>query len=253
MSDGKMSVGLSQRIRLEWLERTAALAREGNSRAAVHEALDELLADDLSVSSNTRRNSRAKTIIIMLKIWLDGPTQVSALRQAGLALLQALPPTDRVAVHWGMTLAVYPFWGAVATSVGRLLRLQGAASVGQVRRRMHEVYGDRSTVSKATNRVLRSCIDWGVLVDAKSRGVYGASMNLEIASPKLAAWLVEALLTGNVNSASPMHLQSHPSLFPFSIALADARDLVAWSTRLELLHGIDDDIVMLSPDKRRTA
>ena len=129
MSDGKMSVGLSQRIRLEWLERTAALAREGNSRAAVHDALDELLADDLSVSSNTRRNSRAKTIIIMLKIWLDGPTQVSALRQAGLALLQALPPTDHVAVHWGMTLAVYPFLGRsshvcwqAATAAGRGVR-----------------------------------------------------------------------------------------------------------------------------------
>ena len=247
MNYGKMSVGLSQRIRLEWLEQTAALAREGNGRAAVYDALEQMLADELSVGSNTRRNSRAKTIIILLKIWLDGPPRVAELRQAGQVLLGALSSPGRLAIHWGMTQAVYPFWGAVATCVGRLLRLQGAASACQVQRRMREMYGDRETVSHATNRVLRSYVDWGVLADAESRGVYEASTSLEAASPKLAAWLAEALLTGHVHSASPMHLLGHPSLFPFSNAPTDGRDLVAHSSRLELLQGIDDDLVMLRP------
>ena len=245
MNRDNMSVGFSQRIRLEWLERTAALVREGNDRAAVHDALDEMLADQLSVGSGTRRNSRAKTIIILLKIWLDGPPQVAALRRAGQALLEALDPADRLAVHWGMTLAVYPFWGAVATTVGRLLRLQDAASAGQAQRRMRESYGDRNTVSRATNRVLRSFVDWGALVDGKSRGVYEPSASLEVVSPRLAAWLAEALLTGSMGSASPMHLLSHPILFPFKVTPMDGRELVAHSSRLELLQGIDDDLVML--------
>ena len=144
-----------------------------------------------------------------------------------------------------MMMAVYPFWGAVATSVGRLLRLQGAASAGQVQRRIRELYGDRETVSHATNRVLRSCVDWDVLADAKSRSVYEPNMNLEIASPKLAAWLAEALLTGHMDSAGSTHLLNHPSLFPFRIKLVDGRELVAHSSRLELLQGIDDDLIML--------
>ncbi len=245
MNNGKMSVGLSQRIRLEWLERTAALARAGKDRAAVRDALDEMLANELSVNSNTRRNSRAKTIIILLKTWLDGPLRVAALREAGQALLQTMPSSDRLAIHWGMMMAVYPFWGAVATSVGRLLQLQGAASASQVQRRMRELYGDRETVSHATNRVLRSCVDWGVLADAKSRSVHEPNMKLEIASPKLAAWLLEALLKGYVDPASPKHLLNHPSLFPFRIKPVDGRELVAHSSRLELLQGIDDDLIML--------
>ncbi len=249
MNDSKMSVGLSHRIRLEWLERTATLAREGNDRAAVHETLEELLADELSVGSNTRRNSRAKTIIILLKIWLDGPPQVAPLRQTGQELLESVPAPDRLTVHWGMTLAVYPFWGAVAACVGRLLRLQGAASAGQVQRRMREMYGDRDTVSHATNRVLRSYVDWGVLAVAKSRGVYEPNTSLEVASPKLSAWLAEALLTGHVDPATPMHLLNHPSLFSFNIAPVDGRELVAHSTRLKLLQGIDDDLVMLRPPR----
>ncbi|MDE0270955.1 MAG: hypothetical protein OXP11_07105 [Gammaproteobacteria bacterium] len=245
MNNGKMSVGLSQRIRLEWLERTAALARAGNDRTAAHDALDEMLAGELSVGSNTRRNSRAKTIITLLKIWFDGPPQVAALREAGQSLLPTLPSVDRLAIHWGMMMAVYPFWGAVATSVGRLLRLQGAASASQVQRRMRELYGDRETVSHATNRVLRSCVDWGVLADAKSRSVYEPSMNLEIVPPKLAAWLAEALLTGHMDPASSTHLLNHPSLFPFRVTPVDGRELVAHSARLELLQGIDDDLIML--------
>ncbi len=245
MNNGKMSVGLSQRIRLEWLERTATLARVGKDRAAVRDAPDEMLANELSVNSNTRRNSRAKTIIILLKTWLDGPLRVAPLRQAGQALLEALDPTDRLAVHWGMVLAVYPFWGAVATTVGRLLRLQGSAAASQVQRRIRELYGDRNTVSHTTNRVLRSCVDWGALADAKSRGIYEPSTGIEVGSPKLAAWLAEALLTGHVGSAGPMHLLGHPSLFPFRVMPLDGRDLVTHSTRLELLQGIEDDLVML--------
>ena len=73
MSDGEMPVGLNQLLRLVWLEETVALVRDENDRAAVERALDDRLASVLAVGSNTRRNSRAKTIIALLKIWRDGP------------------------------------------------------------------------------------------------------------------------------------------------------------------------------------
>lgn len=37
-----------------------------------------------------------------------------------------------------MTMAVYPFWNAVATQVGRLFRLQGIATAAQINRRVQE-------------------------------------------------------------------------------------------------------------------
>ena len=245
MSDVEMSVGFSQRIRLEWMRETAALVATGNDRAAVNQALEESLAGTLAVGSHTRRNSRAKTIIVLLKIWLGGPKDVADLRQAGLRLIAALPSTDRVAVHWGMTLAVYPFWGAVAAQVGRLLRLQEVLTANQIQRRMRETSGDRQTVYVGTQRVLRSFVDWGVLTDTK-RGVYAPGTCVDIGCVALAAWLVEALLASGVGRASAAHLTKHPSLFPFRFAPVDAREIVARSPRLELFrHSFGDDLVML--------
>ena len=242
-----MPVGLSQRIRLVWLEETVALVAAGNDRAAVDQALEDLLADTLAVGSHTRRNSRAKTIIVLLKIWLDGAKDLAGLRQAGLRLIETLPVTERMAVHWGMTQAAYPFWRAVAAQVGRLLRLQNMASANQIQRRMRETLGDRQTVYVGTQRVLRSFVDWGVLADAPDRGVYAPGARIDIGCPSLAAWLVEALLTSGVGRASAAHLASHPSLFPFRLTSMDGREIVAESPRLELVrHGFGDDLVMLS-------
>ena len=42
-------VGFNQRIQLEWLEQTAQLLLEGNSREQIHSALDELLKDKLGI------------------------------------------------------------------------------------------------------------------------------------------------------------------------------------------------------------
>ena len=42
-------IGFSQRVRLEWLEQTANLILAGNDKAAVNDALQELLKDKVSV------------------------------------------------------------------------------------------------------------------------------------------------------------------------------------------------------------
>ena len=151
-----------------------------------------------------------------------------------------------------MTLAVYPFWGGVASHVGRILRLQGSASAGQVQRRMRESHGDRRTVYVATQRTLRSFVDWGVLTDTGVRGVYAAGSPVEINASSLAAWLAEALLVGGKGATDAGHLLRDPSLFPFRIAPMTARDLVAQSPRLELVpHGFNEELVVLK-NKRHT-
>ena len=245
MNDRAISIGFSQRIRLEWLEQTVTLVAAGNARATANQALEESLAGTLAVGSHTRRNSRAKTIIVLLKIWLGGPEDVVDLRQAGLRVIATLPSTARIAVHWGMTQAVYPFWGAVAGQVGRLLRLQEVTTANQIQKRMREMCGDRQTVYVGTQRVLRSFVDWGVLTDTK-RGVYAPGTRVNVGWPSLAAWLVEALLVSGVGRASASQLTNHPSLFPFRIPPMDGRATVAQSPRLELIrHGFGDELVAL--------
>ncbi len=248
----QIQIGISQRVRLEWLEQTANLILAGNDKAAVEDALQELLKDKVSVGGHAKGSNRNKIISILRKIWMTTPKEIVPLRNDGLAFLSThhsslAPHHVSVAIHWGMVMAVYPFWSSVATQTGRLLRLQGSAAAAHVQRRVREQYGERETVSRAARRVLRSYLDWGVLQETGAKGVYSAGTTVAVDDSRLIAWLVEASLHARANDSAPLKdLIDSPSLFPFRIKPIPAEGLVAASSRLDLLrHGLDDDLIML--------
>ena len=248
MSERAGQIGISQRIRPEWLEATVNLRLAGADDAAATGALDELLAPRLSVNSSAVRGSRHKTITILTKIWRNVPPGLQRLRDAGLAMHPRLDAAHRHALHWGMTLAVYPFWSAVATQTGRLLRLQGTIGAAQVQRRMRERYGERPTVEAATARVLRSYIDWGVLQDTDAKGVYTTGAARQIDDADVAAWLVEALLrTLETNASGAAGLLANRALFPYRLPQLSAARLAARSPCLEAMRqGLDEEVLMLA-------
>ncbi|MFH1952278.1 MAG: hypothetical protein ABIL06_11755 [Pseudomonadota bacterium] len=247
MNGRKAQIGFSQRIRLEWFEQTANLILAGNDKTAINDSLQDLLQDKLSVGGQAVRGNREKVITILLKTWLTVPSGLEALRDEGLGILQGLSRKDRIAVHWGMALAAYPFWGSVAAHTGRLLRLQGTAAAAHVQRRVREQYGERETASRAARRVLRSFIDWGVLNETQDKGVYAPGNQTLLQEPRTIAWLVEASLHGRLNgSAAIKDLLEGPSIFPFRLAHISAEQVVSLSPRLDILrHGLDDNLVML--------
>jgi len=240
-------IGFSQRVRLEWLEQTANLVLAGNDKAAVNDALQELLKDKVSVGGQAQGNNREKTITILRRTWLTVPSELELLRVEGLELLKRVPRRDHLAIHWGMVMAVYPFWSGVATQTGRLLRLQGSAAAAHVQRRVREQYGERETVSRAARRVLRSYLDWGVLQQTGAKGIYSAGATLAVDDSRLIAWLAEASLHAHANGAAPLKaLLDSPGLFPFRIKPVQAESIRAASPGLDILrHGMDEDLVML--------
>ncbi len=240
-------IGFSQRVRLEWLERTANLVLAGNDKAAVSDVLQELLKDKVSIGGQAERGTREKTITILMKVWVLVPAELEPLKVGGIELLKRVPQCQHIAVHWGMVQAVYPFWSDVATQVGRLLRLQGSAAASHVQRRVREQYGERETVSRAARRVLRSYLDWGVLSETEKKGIYGAGSSRAIDDPGVIAWLVGASLYARANGSAPLKdLLGSPSLFPFRLKPIHCETLIAASPNIDVLrHGLDDDLVML--------
>jgi len=247
MNGRKTQIGFSQRIRLEWFEKTASLILAGNDRTAVNDSLQEMLKDRVSVGSQAVRGNKEKIITILMKTWFNASGELKSLQDEGLNMLQRLPQKDHITIHWGMVLATYPFWGSVAAHTGRLLRLQGTAAAAHIQRRIREQYGERETVSRAVQRILRSFIDWGVLNDTQDKGVYAQGNQYPIQDPRLIAWLVEASLHARMSgSAAIKDLLDGPVLFPFSMAYISAEHLATISPRLNILrHGLDDDLVML--------
>ncbi len=247
MNGRKTQIGFSQRIRIEWFEQTANLILAGNEAHEIKTILQEELSDAFRSGNVDVRGSLDKTITILLRIWAGVSGNFHPLREDGLNLLSSLPRKDHIAVHWGMTMAVYPFWGSVAAHTGRLLRLQGTAAAAHVQRRIKEDYGERETASRAARRTLRSFIDWGVLKETGDKGVYSQGDQYPVEEPKLIAWMMEASLRARVNrSAAIKDLLDSPSIFPFRLTHISAEHVASLSPRLNILrHGLNDDLVML--------
>jgi hypothetical protein len=240
-------VGFSQRVRLEWLEQTANLVLDGNDKVAINVALQEFLKEKVSVGGNADRGNREKIISILMKVWLTAPPGLELMRTDGIELLKRFPIPDHIAVHWGMVMAVYPFWATVATQVGRLLKLQGSAGAAHVQRRVREQCGERETVSRAARRVLRSYFDWGVLIETNLKGTYGPGTLVSVEHPALVAWLIEACLRARSNgSAHLKELFESPSLFPFRLRSVSAEAIVLEFSRMEVFrHSLDEELIML--------
>lgn len=248
-------IGVDRLVRLNWLERTAYLVLAGNDASSVKAALQDDLRRAFRSGNTKVRGSLDKTITVLMKIWVRPPRHLHLLLREGLAFLSLLPREDHIAIHWGMTMAVYPFWEVVATHVGRLLRLQGTISANQVQRRVREQYGERETVLRRTRYVLRSFVDWGVLKEASEKGLYAAGLSRDIARVELIAWLVEAFLHAHPSGSMDLRaVLASPSLFPFRLSQVPAPQLVAVSERLEVLrHGLDQDLIMLRTESLPTA
>ena len=238
-------IGFSQRIRLDWLEYTTNLALAGNSREDIVAALRERLRDRLSVGGNPARGNREKAVTILTKVWVTVPSELQSLRDEALELLQRLPASQRMLVHWCMCMAVYPFFGTVAEATGRLLHLQGTAAAAQVHRRVREQLGERETVSRAARRVLRAFVDWGVLVETVEKGIYSGAPKQPVQDTQLVIWTIKAILAAK--GEDPQSLSTAlrgPHLFPFDIEPPPIRELEGCPAIEVTRHGLNQDVLL---------
>ncbi len=239
-------IGFTRHIMLEWLEQTTRLLLAGESPDEIRAYLHDFLRDQLSAGSRPAHGSRGKAITVLFSTWITLPLELVPFRDDGLALLRRLPREQHLPVHWGMTAAAYPFFGAVADVIGRLLRLQGSVATTQVHQRIRQQYGDRDTISKAVSQSLQSLQSWNVLLPAGTRNVYQAAPPVAITDPEMTGWLVEAALRSAGAHMFPVRtVPQLPIHFPFVLSPTNVYQIQN-SKRIELLRqGLDEDLIAL--------
>jgi len=240
-------IGFSHRVRLEWLERTANLLLSGTPERKIREELDALLYDKVSIGKELKNSNRSKVITNLMRVWVTVPEDLRPLRDEGLTHLRTFRKDSHIVLHWGMAMAVYPFWSVVAETVGRLIRLQGNMIASEAQRRLRERYGERETVARSARRIIRSFVDWGVLTDTNRKGVYEAGELHRIDSVELAAWFIEAFLNSiSSGKAQVGELLRNPALFPFALPALKGDQVASVSPRMEnVSHSLNEDMVML--------
>ena len=240
------SIGYNRDVKMYWLDLVADMVSKGSLLSEIHSALDELLKDKLSVNSTAKRSSRGKTITILLKTWAHPDPVLESLRDRGLMLFEITSNNARLCLHWGMTIAQYPFCAVVAETIGRLFRLQGETNAQEVQRRVSERFGQRETVSRSTRCTLRSFVDWGAIKDTDKKGVYQAAPKVDVSDPTTIYWMLEALLHTTESGAGMLSaLVTSPAFFPFNMDGVHGRPPNEFEKIEVIPHSWDDFILKL--------
>lgn len=238
-------IGFDRKLELGWLDTTVGLYQEIIDSRIVADHLRKRLEGEIAGTE-----ARRKTITVLLRIWVNVPSECRSLRDEALQLASQINARDRLWLHWGMSLLAYPFFRDVAATIGQLSRLQGTFSQAQVQRRMVENWGQRTTLQRAVQRLLRTFVDWDVLRDTGTRGSYGVTSLQQTEHQALALWLLECALQANEADQIPLRelgQLSYTFLFDLLPFIGDVRR----SERFEVSRqGLDLEMVSMWASKR---
>ncbi len=236
-------IGLDRRLDIEWLDAVAAQVAAGADEPVVRSRLFESLRHQ-APGSRKPGTAHHKTVGVLVGAWVLTPPRLIAFRQRAIELLPSLSPGERLAIHWALLMAVYPFFGDVARHAGRMLSLDGSVTLANLTGRMRREWGDRSTVDRAAQRIVRSMVGWEALRDAGVRGVYEALPERILLGHNTSSLVLEGLLQ---YAQKPLPIDDalrHPALFPMELELRpyDLRG----SDRFEIQRlGLDLDMIEL--------
>jgi hypothetical protein len=234
-------VGFDRKIKREWLDAVADRVAQGQNASQLRSFLDKVLQAD-HPNAKARRN----TMTVLMRIWMFVPNKHEHIRRAASDLLYTIPASDRLWLHWGMASLAYPLFRDTATAIGRLLKLQDTLTLAQLQRRLIDVWGDRSTVKRAFQRIVRSMIEWGTLEDTDAPGHFHGAARLTTESKPLQLWYlhVSHIATGRemIESGQLINL---PSSFPFNLTVGKA-DLRQSDDFTIIRQGVDMDMVAVT-------
>lgn len=194
-------IGMDRFIDADWMELAASVVRGEMALDGLHGRL----AIDIP-GPQVRR----KAIGIINRMWFPEDQDGRAI---ALAAAKISPQGDgaRTAAFEAVAIATYPYFRQIVEHLGRLLRLQGACTAGEVHRRMFEQHGKRSTIDQATSYGFKTMVSWNMIERLPDRRL-GPTVPLKL-NPA-AKRLLDLAANKSRRSVTPLQL-SDPLLFAF--------------------------------------
>ena len=228
---GRPAIGFDRKIDIEWLDAVAGRVASGQTPDEIRRFAWSLL--DGAVAGDSVHSGRGKTLTVLSRIWIIVPGQAKLLRDDAFQCITSATGEQRPAIHWAMTIGTYPFFFDVATNVGKLFAINGQANLSQIDRKMTETWGDRSTLSRALQRVLRSMVQWGMLQDGQAKGLLFPRPHRVPVPDDIGELLFQAVLLSHGRGMPLAQLRGHPALFPFDVRLTASALRKSTSMRLQ--------------------
>ncbi|MDY0386098.1 MAG: hypothetical protein RBT65_03010 [Methanolobus sp.] len=248
MSKRHNAIGIKQIIRYEWMDKTSSMLLAGMDEISIRQELYEFLMFHKGDGSEEQRSENTCKFVVgnLMKVWVSPDPELIDLRDSALVQLRK-HPSQAFAIHWAMISAAYPFWFNVALQIGRLLNLQDQITHHQIINRLKEQYGDRQTVSRYAQYVIRSLVTWDVLKDSDCKGCYERANQFHMLDKDTSILLFEATLhTMPEGKGSLKMITSSPALFPFQLPLTNVDYISTKTNRINVIpYGMDEDFLEL--------
>ncbi len=194
-------------IRYDWAEHALELAVQNEPPHLLRTWLE---------NQGLHEESARRTANILTNLWFPKEPFLHDLHTQAMDLSPALSSGDRLVLHWGMALIVFPLFHHVAQVMGRLLRLQGSFQKREIISRVLERYSNQSTMRRATERVLQSVTEWGILEERDNR--YQSKPTQTLLNPEASAWLYRVVLSIDPERHWQINdLTRAAEIFPFEI------------------------------------
>lgn len=207
-------VNYSRHIEAHWLDQTALWVAEGLNKQELHDKINSMLSPLINCKVNL-----GKTRNQLTSLWFDKSDNVSN-EFSEFAVEYVKKSNDiPLVIHWGLLIAKKKFFADVARFIGRNSKFNDSFTYAQVQKRMVELYGDTETVKRGLRSVLKTMVDFGVLLRSNSRS-YQVNQNNLAVPKKLMNWLLCALLfSEDVISRTLSDIIDDAIWFPFEISI----------------------------------
>lgn len=242
------TIGIKQAIRYEWMQKAVNLLLSGLSQKEIRTELHEYLGNRFGSGILGARSNEASSfaVTILMKTWITPDPILLPLHDALIDVIHQGGNVEKAA-HWVMICASYPFWFNVARQTGRILALQDQVTMKQITSRMKEQYGDRQTVSRNVQFVVRSFAYWGVLDDTDAKGCYKKSAIESISDLNFTILMFEGALQALPEGKETLDLLlNNPAFFPYNLPLITGDFISQHNHRIDVVrYGLEDELLML--------
>jgi hypothetical protein len=201
-------VGLSRPIKLEWLNKTVELIKQGKSASEIKEELHEYLSFEISSPTNLR-----KTREILMTIWVKTPDDYKEIKKLALEIHNNNQGNNLV-IHWCMILLTYPVFSDVTALIGKLTDIQETFTTSWLKQKLFDFWGERTTLLHSIDKILQTLKFIGGIENIK-KGEYKIN-TYDIHGEAIKSLIVLTVLSLNRKSYYEVSELSHiPQMFPF--------------------------------------
>lgn len=150
-------IGMSRNIKLEWLNKAADLYITGKSEAEIKNDLNEYLSFEIKSPTNLRKSRE-----ILMNIWMRDIEGDKEAKKIAKELFLSGKKENILLAHWCLMVLAYPVFDDICCTIGKMHRKMFDITNREIRNKMFDLWGERSTLYHSIEKNIKTLKDIGV-------------------------------------------------------------------------------------------